>query len=78
MEGTKLVTIPQFRLLEPAFSSEQSVYSAVREVPGFPSVRIGRRVFIDMERWQEFKRNGGAALPGGWRREVSQDSRATA
>jgi hypothetical protein len=64
-----LVAIPQFRLLEPAFKNEQAIYQAAREVPGFPVVRIGRRIYIDMNRWRLFKKNGGAALPGGWRRQ---------
>ncbi|MFB3778799.1 MAG: hypothetical protein ACE141_14370 [Bryobacteraceae bacterium] len=69
MENGSLVTISQFRLMEPAFSSDQSVYAAARQIQGFPIVRVGRRVFIDLERWREFKRAGGQALPGGWRRE---------
>jgi hypothetical protein len=70
MHNSVLVTIPEFRRLEPAFKSDQSIYLAVREVPGFPVVRLGRRLFIDLERWAEFKRAGGAALAGGWRREA--------
>jgi hypothetical protein len=70
MEHSVLVTIPEFRRLEPAFKSDQSVYLAAREVPAFPVVRIGRRLFIDLERWAEFKRAGGAVLAGGWRRQA--------
>lgn len=68
-EHTILKTVPEFRREEPAFSSEGCVYEAIRSVPNFPVVRVGRRVFIDMARWQEFKRAGGHALPGGWRRQ---------
>jgi hypothetical protein len=68
MDISSLVTIPDFRKIEPAFKSDQAVYSATREVPNFPIVRIGRRVFVDVARWQEFKRSGGQSLPGGWRR----------
>jgi excisionase family DNA binding protein len=34
-----------------------------------PSVRLGRQVRIDEGRLAEWIRNGGAALPGGWKRE---------
>ena len=69
---SSLVTIPQFRQLEPAFSSDQAIYAAIRQISGFPAVRIGRRVFIDMEQWQEFRKSGGRALAGGWRREPQE------
>lgn len=52
-----------------AFPSDQSLYSAIKTVPGFPVVKIGRRVFIDLDRWRQFKAAGGKALTGGWRRE---------
>lgn len=70
MNHQPLVTIPEFRELEPAFKSDQAVYSAVREIRGFPVVRVGRRLFIDVERWREFRQSGGQALPGGWKREA--------
>jgi excisionase family DNA binding protein len=47
--------------------SEAAVYDMVREKL-LPCVRLGRRVRFDpgvLERWIE---QGGAALPGGWRR----------
>ena len=69
MQDSSLVSISQFRLMEPAFSSDQAVYAAARQIPGFPVVHVGRRLFIDLERWADFKRAGGQALPGGWRRE---------
>jgi hypothetical protein len=62
------VTIPEFRRREPQFKSDAAVYAAIRSGL-LPHYRCGRRVFIDLVRWQEFKRNGGQALPGGWRRE---------
>ncbi len=70
LEQSGLLTIPEFRMREPvAFGSDQAVYHAIRTVPGFPSVRLGRRVFIDVGRWEEFKRSGGRSLAGGWRRQ---------
>lgn len=65
-----MVTIPEFRRIEPAFKSDQAVYAAAREVPNFPVVRVGRRLFVDVGGWEEFKRNGGQSLPGGWRKEA--------
>ena len=34
-----------------------------------PTVKIGRQVRVDRERLTDFIRNGGASLPGGWRRQ---------
>lgn len=34
----------------------------------FPAVRLGRRLYVHVETAEEWARNGGAALPGGWRR----------
>ena len=34
-----------------------------------PSVRLGRKVKFSEREIQEFIRNGGQALPGGWREE---------
>lgn len=33
-------------------------------------VRLGRQIRIDPEALDQFLRNGGRALPGGWRREA--------
>jgi hypothetical protein len=30
-------------------------------------VRLGRQIFVDTERLQDFIHSGGKALPGGWR-----------
>jgi len=38
----------------------------------FPLVRLGRRVFVDLDILDEFSRAGGQALPGGWRRNPRQ------
>ena len=43
-----------------------------------PTVRIGRRIFVDPERIKEFIDAGGQALPGGWRRRTSETARPTA
>jgi putative molybdopterin biosynthesis protein len=34
-----------------------------------PSVRLGRQVRIDPDELERFIRDGGRALPGGWRKE---------
>lgn len=62
-----LVSISEFARTERAFPSEYAVRGAIRNVAGFPTVRIGRRIYIDMDRWAAFKASGGAALPGIWR-----------
>ena len=70
MRPDSLIDIQEFRLREPiAFRSDFSVYAAARSIPKFPAVRIGRRLFIDIARWEEFKRTGGASFAGGWRKE---------
>jgi hypothetical protein len=68
----RLVTVPDFRKYhEPdAFKSDQAIYTAARNVPGFPAVKCGRKLFIDVGKWKEFIDRGGAALAGGWRREA--------
>ena len=73
-----LVTVQRFcREFEPeAFPSPQSVYGAIREVPDFPGVKIGRKVFIDLERWRVFKASGGQGLAGGWRKKPSDSGAA--
>ena len=69
-EAARLITAETMTKVEPeAFPTEAAVYNAARTVPGFPVVRLGRRVLIDLAGWQEFKRRGGQALPGGWRKE---------
>lgn len=55
-----------------AFPSPNSVYTAVGEgtLPPGVAVRIGRKLFINEEKFAEFIAAGGAALPGGWKREA--------
>jgi hypothetical protein len=73
-----LVTVAEFRMQESsAFPSEQAVRRAIREVPGFPYTRIGRKVYVDICRWQAFRENGGATLPGGWRKTPKDAARHT-
>jgi len=44
------------------------VYELIRE--GLvPSVRLGRQVRVDPRSLQNFCDGGGAALPGGWKRQ---------
>lgn len=64
-----LKTIPQFVRDEPAIGSDQTGYTMAR-AGLLPVVRIGRRLFIDIDQWEAFKAAGGRALPGGWRREA--------
>ena len=42
--------------------------------PGGVVVRLGRRVFINLQRLEEFVANGGSALPGGWKRDAEEVS----
>jgi len=70
-----LKTIPQFVRDEPAIGSDQSGYQMAR-AGLLPTVRIGRRLFVDMDQWALYKAAGGRALPGGWRREARPDARA--
>jgi hypothetical protein len=51
---------------------EQRVYNLIAEgfFPVGIVVRIGRQIKICPERLEEFLAAGGAALPGGWKREA--------
>jgi hypothetical protein len=73
MNQNALLDIAQFRSMEPAFRTDHQVYAAAKTVPGFPVVRIGRRMFIDSGRWAEFKAKGGSAFAGGWKKEHPLD-----
>jgi hypothetical protein len=56
--------------------SYQSAARMCREIlPAGVVIRIGRAVFIDPERLDEFLAQGGAALPGGWRKNGNEGSR---
>jgi len=52
-------------------TSEERVYALAREgvFPRGVVVRLGRQIRFDPEKLREFINQGGAALPGGWRRE---------
>ena len=39
-------------------------------------VRLGRQIFVDTERMEEFIRSGGKALPGGWRLNANSGTAA--
>jgi hypothetical protein len=41
-------------------------------------VRLGRQVFIDTSRLEQFIRSGGKALPGGWRLKANNSRPVTA
>lgn len=64
---TKLLTAS--KVAEQLDESVEWVYRAAREGI-IPSVRLGRKVKFSEEAINEFIRNGGKALPGGWRREA--------
>ena len=53
-----LMTIPDFVRLETAIKSEARAYQMIKE-DLIPVTRIGRRVYIDPVRWEQFKRSGG-------------------
>lgn len=46
----------------------ERVYALARQGL-LPAVRLGRQVRFSAAALEEFVRNGGKALPGGWRRE---------
>ncbi len=49
---------------------------ALAKVGIIPAVRIGRRVMFDPDALDRFIEAGGAALPGGWRREPIETNAA--
>jgi hypothetical protein len=63
-----LMTIPEFARSEPAIKSDQIAYMMIRNGL-IPTVRIGRKIFVDPEQWAAFKASGGQAYPGGWRKK---------
>lgn len=48
---------------------EQRIYELARQGI-LPHVRLGRQIRIDSEQLELFIKNGGRALPGGWRKEA--------
>ncbi len=48
---------------------DDRVYALVREGL-LPHVRLGRQIRFDADQLDEWKRNGGQSLPGGWRKEA--------
>ena len=64
-----LQTVTEFIRAEPGIRSEARAYQMIR-ANLLPHVRLGRRIYIDPIQWEEFKRNGGKGLAGGWRREA--------
>lgn len=65
---------PQRRLRDARWAAEflgmavPRVYERARQGI-IPHVRIGRRIMFDPVMVEEWLRNGGKALPGGWRKE---------
>lgn len=55
-----------------AWPSSQSLYASIREgvLPAGVVVRVGRKVLINREKLLSYFDQGGAALPGGWKREA--------
>lgn len=49
------------------FADSRRVYKLAAEGV-LPCVRVGRRVYFDLSRIEEWVQAGGQALPGGWRR----------
>jgi len=65
-EFKRLLKVPEVaRILD---TSEGRVYTMLREGI-LPGVRLGRQIRVDREALEEFIRNGGQALPGGWKRD---------
>jgi hypothetical protein len=67
----QLMTVTEFIRSEPAIKSEQRAYQMIR-AGLLPSVRIGRRIYVDPAQWETFKASGGKSLPGGWRKEPKE------
>ena len=44
------------------FHNEQSLYEAIRRGHFPPIVRMGRKIFIDLDRFHEWRRGGGSPL----------------
>jgi len=53
-------------------TSVAGVYQLARDEL-LPHVRLGRRIRVDPEVLAEWIRNGGQALPGGWRQKPPVD-----
>lgn len=55
--------------------TEQRAYQLAREgiLPDGVIVRLGRQIRIDPDKLEEFIKSGGQALPGGWRKEASDN-----
>jgi len=63
----KLLRMPEVaRILD---IREDRVYQLCREGI-LPHCRLGRQIRIDPEELEAFIKNGGKALPGGWKREA--------
>jgi len=54
--------------------TEARVYQLVREGLIRGAVRLGRQVRIDPDELEEFIKSGGQALPGGWRKEATDET----
>ncbi len=66
-ELKRLLRVPEVaRILD---TTEGRIYEIARQGI-LPTVRLGRQIRIDREALEEFIKNGGQALPGGWRREA--------
>ena len=50
--------------------TEARTYQLIREGVLRGAVKLGRQVRIDPDELEEFIKNGGQALPGGWRKEA--------
>lgn len=68
MPGDLLKLIDARQVAEQFGMPVRRVYALAREGL-IPSVRLGRQVRFPVTALEEFVRNGGKALPGGWRRE---------
>ncbi|HOC43247.1 MAG TPA: helix-turn-helix domain-containing protein [Thermoanaerobaculales bacterium] len=42
------------------------------DIPAGVAIRLGRQVRFDMDALERWLKSGGAALPGGWRREPEE------
>jgi excisionase family DNA binding protein len=51
--------------------TEARVYQLVREGMLGGVVKLGRQIKIDPDELEAFIKNGGQALPGGWKKEAN-------
>jgi hypothetical protein len=68
-----MVMLKRLNHLTQVFPISQTHAEALARQQFFPEgviVRLGRRVFVNPEKLEDFVKSGGKALAGGWRKEA--------